>query len=203
MRRVRLLPVFVFACLLVPGVAHAAAYAPAPGQVFHSGAGGYHPGAIDDFTAQSGKHPAVFQYFVSWRSGASDVRFLERLLHNSDRAHSRVAFAVSTKGTGLSPGALAAGEGDGFLLALNRMLGEHARPTYLRLLSEMNNADNPYSAYTHSGRSRGPAFSTRMFKQAWRRAVLVVRGGGRVPGRVTRPGCALHRLGERQRFWLG
>ena len=198
MRRARLLPVFVFACLLVPGAAHAAAYAPASGEIFHSGAGGYHAGAIDDFTTQSGKHPAVFQYFVSWRSGASDVRFLERLLRNSDRARSRVALAVSTKGTGLSPGALAAGEGDGFLLALNRMLAEHGRPTYLRLLSEMNNADNPYSAYTHSGRSRGPAFSTRMFKQAWRRAVLVVRGGevSAIDARLRQLGMAPLRTGS-------
>ena len=177
MRRARLLPVVLFACLLVPGGAHGAAYAPAPGEVFHSGVGGYHAGAIDDFTAQSGKHPAVFQYFVSWRSGPSDVRFIKRLLDNSDRAGSRTTLSVSTKGTGLSPAALAAGKGDGFLLALNQMLAEHGVPTYLRLLSEMNNANNPYSAYDKSGRSRGPAFSTRMFKRAWRRAVLVVRGG--------------------------
>ncbi|HEV2723316.1 MAG TPA: hypothetical protein VGV10_01670 [Thermoleophilaceae bacterium] len=177
MRRARVLFALLFACLLAPAAAHGAAYAPARGEVFHSGIGGYHAGAIDDFTAQSGKHPAVFQYFVSWRSGASDVRFLERLLQTSDRARSRAALAVSTKGTGLSPADLAAGEGDGFLLALNRVLAQHGRPTYLRLLSEMNNANNPYSAYTHSGRSRGSAFSTRMFKRAWRRAVLVVRGG--------------------------
>ena len=198
MRRARLLPVVLFACLLAPAGADGAAYTPASGQSFHSGVGGYHAGAIDDFTAQSGKHPAVFQYFVSWRSGASDVRFLERLLRNSDRARSRVALAVSTKGTGLSPGALAAGEGDGFLLALNRMLAEHGRPTYLRLLSEMNNADNPYSAYTHSGRSRGPAFSTRMFKQAWRRAVLVVRGGqvSAIDARLRQLGMAPLRTGS-------
>ena len=176
-RDARFLFVVLVVCLLAPAAAHGAAYAPERGEVFHSGTGGYDAGAIDDFTAQSRKHPAVFQYFVSWRSGASDVRFLKRLLESSDSARSRAALAVSTKDTGLSPAALAAGEGDGFLLALNRMLAEHGRPTYLRLLSEMNNANNPYSAYTHSGRSRGPAFSTRMFKLAWRRAVLVVRGG--------------------------
>jgi hypothetical protein len=176
-RRVRPLLVLLLLGLLAPVAAHGAAFAPDRGQVFHSGVGGYDAGAVGAFRAQSGKHPAVFQYFVSWRSAASDVRFLERLLANSDRARSRVTLSVSTKGTGLSPAALAAGEGDGFLVALNRMLADHARPTYLRLLSEMNNANNPYSAYTHSGRSRGPTFSTRMFKRAWRRAVLVVRGG--------------------------
>lgn len=185
-----LLPLAIVASLLLPAAASGAAYAPPPGQVFHSGIGGYGEPAVADFTAQSGKHPAVFQYFVSWRSGRSDLRFVERLLDKSDRARSRVALAVSTKGTGLTPAALAAGHGDGFLLGLNRMLATHGRPTYLRLLSEMNNANNPYSAYTRSGRSRGPAFSTRMFKRAWRRAVLVVRGGevGAINARLGRLG---------------
>lgn len=192
MHRALLISACVFACLALPAAGHAAAYAPAPGQVFHSGIGGYGPGAVADFTVQSGKHPAVFQYFVSWRSARSDVGFLERLLAQSHAARSRVALAVSTKGTGLSPAALAAGEGDGFLLALNRITAQHGRPTYLRLLSEMNNANNPYSAYSHSGRSRGPAFSTRMFKQAWRRAVLVVRGGdvAAINARLARLGMA-------------
>lgn len=41
----------------------------------------------------------------------------------------------------------------------------------------MNNANNPYSPYDHSGRPRGPAFTTTWFKKAWRRLALVVRGG--------------------------
>jgi hypothetical protein len=191
-RRVQPLLVLLLLGLMLPAAAHGAAYTPERGQVFHSGVGGYDAGAIDAFTAQSGKHPAVFQYFVSWRSGRSDVRFLERLLDNSDRARSRVTLSVSTKDTGLTPAALAAGEGDGFLLALNRLIAEHGRPTYLRLLSEMNNANNPYSAYTLSGRSRGRAFSTGMFKRAWRRAVLVVRGGdvATINSRLARLGMA-------------
>jgi hypothetical protein len=177
-------------CLAAPATAAAEPYAPPTGKVFHSGIGGYGATAIADFARQSGKHPAVFQYFVSWRSAPADRRWMERLLRASDRARSRVTFAVSTKGTRLSPAAIAAGDGDGFLLAMNRMLAEHGRPTYLRLLSEMNNASNPYSAYTHSGRSRGPAFSTGQFKRAWRRAVLIVRGG-----EVAAINAALGRLG--------
>jgi hypothetical protein len=48
---------------------------------------------------------------------------------------------------------------------------------YLRLLGEMNNAANPYSAYNHDGSSRGPAHAQRFFRQAWRRAYLIVKGG--------------------------
>lgn len=193
------LPALLLCCLVLPAAAGAAAYTPGPGKVFHSGAGGYGPDAIADFTAQSGKHPAVFQYFVSWNAGAADVRWMRGLLEQGDRARSRVAFSVSTKGTGLTPRGIASGDGDAFLLALNRMLAEHGRPSYLRLLSEMNNADNPYSAYTHGGRSRGPAFAPRQFKRAWRRAVLVVRGGevARIDAALARQGMSAVRTEAR------
>ena len=67
--------------------------------------------------------------------------------------------------------------GDGFLVGLNRLVDEHGEVVYLRPLSEMNNANNPYSPYDHSGNPRGPAFTTTWFKKAWRRIALVVRGG--------------------------
>lgn len=167
----------VLCCVILPVGAQGAAYAPAPGQVFHAGIGGYRDGAIGDFATQSGRHPAVFGYFVSWSAGRADVHWMRGLLDKTHRARSRVAFSVSTKGTGLTPAGIARGDGDAFLLSMNRLLAEHGRPSYLRLLSEMNNADNPYSAYTHSGGSRGPAYTPRQFKRAWRRAILVLRGG--------------------------
>jgi hypothetical protein len=46
-----------------------------------------------------------------------------------------------------------------------------------RMGRQGNNGNNPYSAYDLSGRSRGPAFSTRQFKRGWRRLALIVRGG--------------------------
>ena len=173
----RLLFLTLSLCLLAPGSAAAAPYAPPPGKVLHSGIGGYGPGAAQAFGAQSGKRPAVYQYFVSWRSAERDQNFMERLLGYADAAGSRAMFHVSTKDTALTPAAIARGDGDGFLLGMNRMLGEHGRPTYLRLLSEMNNGANPYAAYDLNVRSRGRAHSTRAFKRAWRRAVLVIRGG--------------------------
>ena len=175
MRRVVLIS--VLACLLVPSGAAANPYAPPPGKVFHSGIGGYGPGAAQAFGEQSGKPPAIYQYFVSWRSAPRDLGFVRRLLGYADAAGSRAMFHVSTKDTALTPASIARGEGDEFLLGINAMLAAHGRPTYLRLLSEMNNGSNPYAAYDLKGRSRGLAYSTRAFKRAWRRAVLVIRGG--------------------------
>jgi hypothetical protein len=180
----------VVACLLAPSAAAASPYTPPAGKVFHSGIGGYGPGAAQAFGEQSGKRPAVYQYFVSWKSAERDLNFMERLLGYAGAAGSRTMFHVSTKDTSLTPAAIARGAGDGFLLGMNRMLAEHGRPTYLRLLSEMNNGGNPYAAYDLNGRSRGRAYSTRAFKRAWRRAVVVIRGGdvARLNSRLVRMG---------------
>src|SRR4051812_38784077 len=151
--------------LTIPATAHAAGYGPPAGRVFNSGLGGYGPGAVDAFGRQAGKHPAVFQYFVNWRAGRSDVHWLEGLLRGSDRARSRVLLSVSTKTTGLTPARIARGDGDRFLLALNELLTAHGHPTYIRLLSEMNNGNNPSSAYDLAGHSRGRAYSTGQFKR--------------------------------------
>jgi hypothetical protein len=44
-------------------------------------------------------------------------------------------------------------------------------------MPEMNNSNNAYSADNSDGSSRGPAYSQREFKQAWRRVVTIMRGG--------------------------
>ena len=177
----RILPALVIAlCALALGApgAGAAVYGPPPGTVFHGGLGGYGPGAVADFTRESGKHPAVFQYFVNWRSQPRDLGFVERLVTQTEDAGSRTALAVTTNDTPLTPRAIARGQGDGFLVGLNAIMARHpATPTYVRLLSEMNNGANSYAAYDERGRSRGPANAPRQFVRAWRRATLVLRGG--------------------------
>ena len=85
--------------------------------------------------------------------------------------------SVSTEETGISLRDLARGAGDGFLVGLNRLVAERDETVYLRPLSEMNNSNNPYSAYLGNGAPRGPAYTTAWFKKAWRRIALVVRGG--------------------------
>ena len=150
---------------------------PPAGRVFWGGQGGYEAWHIADFERQSGKHPAVYQYFVSWRDAPRDLNFIAGRLTRAASQRARALLHVSTTGTGLTPGAIAHGEGDRFLLELGRLLEEHGRPVYLRPLSEMNNADNSYSPYDHRGRARGRAYSPGAFRAMWRRLALIVRGG--------------------------
>jgi hypothetical protein len=176
--------------LAVPAAAPAAPYTAPGNKVLWGGQGGYSAASIADFASQSGKHPAVFNYFISWKASESSFHWLGFRLQDAQSQRSRAMLSVSTEDTGLSPRELARGGGDGFLVGLNRLLAEHGQVTYLRPLSEMNNGNNPYSAYDLSGRPRGPAFSTRELKRAWRRLALIVRGGD-----VPAIDAALRRLG--------
>ena len=47
-------------------------------------------------------------------------------------------------------------DGDRYLVNLNRRIADYGQPTYIRLMAEMNQANNGYSAFDRSGRSRGP-----------------------------------------------
>jgi hypothetical protein len=90
----------------------------------------------------------------------------------------------------VTPREIANGQGDRYLIKTNRRIAEYGRPTYVRFLAEMNQANNGYCAYNRNGSSRGPSHSTQAFKQAWRRATLILRGGP-----IASINAALDRLG--------
>ena len=146
---------------------------PPKGSVFAGFSGGY---SLSPFAGQVAKQPSVMGIFVTWGSLG------EYVFRTPEAAGTRLMVHVSTtNGYGarevITPGAIAAGQGDDYLLRLNRRIAAHGRPTYVRFLAEMNQVNNAYSAYDRSGRPKGGAHSTAAFKQAWRRATLILRGG--------------------------
>jgi hypothetical protein len=164
------------ACLLAPlataPVAHGKAYLPPAGKVFHGLTGGK---TIDVFAAQTGRRPPVFQFFTSfdsppgWPFPRAAVAGARPMLHVSTMAPS--GREVHT------PRDIARGRADAWLLGLHRAIERAGEPTYVRLMAEMNGHWNAYSAYSANGRRRGAAHSTAAFRAAWRRVVLIVRGG--------------------------
>jgi hypothetical protein len=152
--------------------AGAATLLPPAGRVFAGVTGGQ---STNEYAAQTGAHPAVFQFFTSW---GADTGYVFR---RTDASHALPMFHISTQsGSGreiITPGAIAAGKGDSYLLRLNRDIAAHGTPVYIRLMAEMDGHWNVYCAYDANGRSRGRAHSTAAFKNAWRRTVLIVRGG--------------------------
>ena len=163
--------------LALPAAASAASFLPPAEKIYWGGQGGYSQAHIRDFAQQSGKHPAVFNYFISWRSSESSFHWLSYRLADARAQNTAAMLSVAPEDTGLTPRDLAQGKGDAFLLGLNRLLAEHGRVVFLRPLSEMNNANNPYAPYDLSGRSRGPANAAGQLRNAWRRLALITRGG--------------------------
>lgn len=159
------------AALVLPGAAHAAALLPPGGQVFAGVSGGYDTAS---FTRETGRHPAVFQFFSAW--GGS----LEYMFRGAEQSRSRLMIHISTLRANrevITPRGIAQGNGDYWLVRLNDRIAEGGEPVYIRLMAEMDGNWNPYCAYDANGRSRGPAHSTKQFRRAWRRTVIILRGG--------------------------
>lgn len=165
------------------GPAAARPYAPAKNKIY---AGVSDTGSKKDyfgFTKSVGRHVPVLQAFERWGAPLGEAR------QRWKRTQTRGMLSLSTSpcygcAGVISPRAIAKGRGDNYLIRLNRFLVEWDRPTYIRLLPEMNGHWNPYAAFDADGSSRGPAHKTKQFRRAWRRTVLIVRGGKR--GRINR-----------------
>jgi hypothetical protein len=148
-------------------------YLPPAGKVFTGLTG---TKSVSAFQRQVGNHPAVFGFFTRWNGS------FEYIFRSAEANRTRLMLHISTQdgyGTpeAYTPLEIARGQGDAYLLRLNRRIAEYGEPTYIRLMAEMNQTNNGYSAFDRSGRSRGRAHSTSAFKQAWRRATLILRGG--------------------------
>jgi hypothetical protein len=141
-------------------------------EVFTGLTGGSYPA----FQAEVGKHPAVNGVFVTWG------RDFEAAFGEADFNHARLMLHISTsQGYGapeqITPQGIARGAGDGYLLRLGAAIERNGRPVYIRLFPEMDQANNAYCAFNQDGSSRGASHSTASFRSAWRRSVLILRGG--------------------------
>jgi hypothetical protein len=170
--RLALPAIAALALAAAPASAPADALLPPAGGVFTGLTGGSYPA----FQREVGKHPAVNGVFVTWGREIGDA------LGEASFNHARLMLHISTaKGYGapeqITPRGIAQGAGDGYLLRLGREIAARGQPVYIRLLPEMDQANNVYCAFAPSGASRGPSHSTASFRAAWRRAVLILRGG--------------------------
>jgi hypothetical protein len=192
----RRLPSLLLACALaLPAAASAAPYAPPGSKVFNGGTGGYDPGSIAAFERLAGRPPAVYQYFFTPNWTRPDERSLRWQAGLLGRRGTRSMFALSTArggqgGSVITPAGIARGRGDSYLVSLGQIIAASGQVVYIRLMAEMNNWNNAYSAFNGSGSRRSRAHSTRSFRRAWRRTALILRGGP-----VEELNARLHRLG--------
>jgi hypothetical protein len=76
-----------------------------------------------------------------------------------------------------SPGDIARGDGDRWLVGLTGDIAAVGTPAYVRLFGEMNNCNNPYAAYSCNGSRRDGDHAPGTFIKAWKRVHLIMHGG--------------------------
>ncbi|GAC1319547.1 MAG: hypothetical protein NVSMB25_10510 [Thermoleophilaceae bacterium] len=160
----------VFAtALALTGAAPARAdpFLPPGGQVFAGLTGGH---GVESYAQEVHAHPSVFQFFSSWNQPT------EWMFQAAESAHARLMIHLSTSDA-TPPRAIAMGRSDAYLVRLGARIAEGGQVAYLRVMAEMNGHWNPYCAFDAGGRPRGPDHTTQMFRRAWQRTVLIVRGG--------------------------
>lgn len=161
------------ACGPASTTAMAQPYVPPHGQVFAGLSGGT---SVLPYERMVAKHPPVFEDYTTWGTSTA------WLASPDSSFRSRLGLEIST-GTGyakpgvISPEGIALGRSDGFLTALNANLARSGRIVYVRIMGEVNGYWNAYSAFSADGQRRGVQNSPHFFVQAWRRAVLILRGG--------------------------
>src|SRR6185503_474413 len=109
-----------FACLAGVPAAQSATFAPPSGEVWHALTGANPTSQYED---RVGKHVAVRGSFIRW--GGS----YEWAIREADSNRSRLLLHVSTasgqhESEVISPGAIARGKGDRFLMSFNRRMAE-------------------------------------------------------------------------------
>jgi hypothetical protein len=175
-RRTRFVTPLVAAILLIAafvgsGSARADAFLPPPHQIF----AGVTDKSVSAYVAAAGKHPAVYQEFAAWG------QYLPGITADASAARARMMMAITTafgSREAITPGGIARGRGDAWLIGLNRAIYDSHNITYIRLMAEMDGYWNPFSAFDQNGSRRDSAHSTASYKKAWKRVTLILRGGG-------------------------
>ncbi len=130
------------------------------------------------FQTQTGQDSTVVQVFIGWGQGVSWGSRLDVLIPTLQPIP---MLHLGTKGKdgreAITPAGIAAGAGDGDLIAIGQAIARYGRAIYIRPMAEMNNTGTPYSAYGPDGRPRGPAHSAASYRKAFARIYLILHGG--------------------------
>src|SRR5581483_555536 len=108
--------------------ARAQAFLPPAGQVFAGVAGA----PVSAYERAVGKHPPVYQVFSAWGE------YLPGIFRDAERVHARLMIHITTASGSrelITPGGIARGAGDAWLIALNRAAYDSGLVTYVRLMA--------------------------------------------------------------------
>jgi hypothetical protein len=130
------------------------------------------------FSVALHKHPALIESFRSWGSDFPDS------ITRWQAARARPVLHITTADSGdgheiITPRGIAQGEGDEYLLRLNKLFWAKKMRAYVRPLGEPNRCINVYASYDCAGGSRGSGHSPSWYRRAFRRIYILLHGGGK------------------------
>jgi hypothetical protein len=140
-------------------------------------------GGVDRFDQLTGQHSVTRHVIAGWGQSTFAQMFATM------RERPMLGLSAGAFGSeSINSGAIAAGRGDDYLLALNRAAHEFGRSIFIRPFGEMNGHWNPYCAYNANGTPRDAAHSTRAFRKAFARIYLAVHGDPAIDAKLRRLG---------------
>jgi hypothetical protein len=140
-------------------------------------------GDPDRFFAQTGQRSLTRHVIAGWGQGGASVWFERRFA-----AMGALPLLGINTGGSISPGKIARGPGDDYLVALNHAIAAWGGAVQIRPMPEMNGHWNSYCAFNADGSRRGRDYSTAAFRKAFARIYLIVHGGPGVNAKLARLG---------------
>ena len=147
-------------------------------------------GQADRFEGQTGQDSQVRHIVLGWGQGSTwgspfaqlfaGLKPVPMIHLGTDQGRARTE--------AITPAQIAAGRGDGYLVALNAAIAAYGGELYVRVMGEMNNPRNHYAPTRPNGTAKGAAHSPAAYKQAFRRAFLILHGGAAVDAKLRRLG---------------
>ncbi len=139
------------------------------------------------FQAQTGQKSAIKHTFLGWQQGMTWGRKLDVFLPQLTpipMIHLGIGGPGATRRARISMQQIANGQGDAYLVYINKAINALGSLVYVRPMAEMNNPNALYHP------SKGAGMSTEAYRKAFARIFLILHGGPRVKIDV-----ALKRLG--------
>jgi hypothetical protein len=136
-------------------------------------------GNVAHFTQLTGQRSAVHQAFLGWGQGlsyGSPFKNLLPMFGPVPMLHLGTAARPPSTKEAITPAAIAAGQGDPYLFALNDAIGGFGKLVYVRPMAEMN---NPINLYSYE-RKHDAAHAPPQYQRAFCRIFILLHGGTKV-----------------------
>jgi PKD repeat protein len=135
-------------------------------------------GNVARFQSLTGQSSLVAQAFLAWGQGVSFGSPFAALFPTLGPIPMVHLGTLGRDGReAITPGAIAAGRGDAYLIALNEAIAGWGKGIYVRPMAEMNNPGAAYSGYGTDGKAKDEAHSPASYRKAFARIYLILHGG--------------------------